>query len=221
MDLFGQTGLILLLLGLFFSSFLIALSGALMPGPLLSATLAQSGRHGAWTGPRLILGHGILEALLILALFNGLAPLLTTPAAFSSIALAGSVILLWMGGAMLFGLGRLELDLSCGPAVSSPWGLPVSGALLSLANPYWSIWWATIGLGYILQASEAGWRGLVAFFTGHLLADLLWYSLVSYSMFKGQRFLSLEAYRAMVGTLGLFLIGFAGFFAFKGLAPIL
>ena len=66
----------LALILIFTSSFVIALSGALMPGPLLTVTISESTRRGAVAGPLMILGHGILELALILALLAGLAPIL-------------------------------------------------------------------------------------------------------------------------------------------------
>ena len=210
-----------MLLSLFFGSFLVALSGALMPGPLLSATLAESGKRGALAGPLMILGHGLLEAALIAALFAGLAPLLKSPQVFAGIALSGAAILFWMGRGMIKTRGELTLDFEAAESRSARFGPVASGALMSLANPYWSIWWATIGLGYMLQAAAFGTAGVVAFFTGHILADLLWYAGVSYSMAKGKRFLSLRAYRGLVGSLGLFLILFAAYFAYSGAQRLL
>ncbi|HEY1405238.1 MAG TPA: LysE family transporter, partial [Spirochaetota bacterium] len=63
------------LFSIFGSSFLIALSGAMMPGTLLTVTVAESTRRGMIAGPLLILGHAILEFALLLALLFGLAPL--------------------------------------------------------------------------------------------------------------------------------------------------
>ena len=64
----------LALLTIFGSSFVIALSGALMPGPVLTVTVSESARRGAKAGPLMIFGHGILELALVLALLGGLAP---------------------------------------------------------------------------------------------------------------------------------------------------
>ncbi|MBN1636251.1 MAG: LysE family transporter, partial [Deltaproteobacteria bacterium] len=61
---------------IFGSSFVIALSGAMVPGPLLTVTISESARRGAMTGPLLIVGHGILELLLLIAIMMGLAPFL-------------------------------------------------------------------------------------------------------------------------------------------------
>ncbi|MEK6655195.1 MAG: LysE family transporter, partial [Thermodesulfobacteriota bacterium] len=61
---------------IFFSSFLIALSGAMMPGPLLTAAIGEASRRGFIAGPLLVAGHGILELVLVAALLLGLAPYL-------------------------------------------------------------------------------------------------------------------------------------------------
>lgn len=78
------------LTAIFLSSFLLALSGAMMPGPLLTATIGESASRGPSTGPLLILGHGILEVALLLLLFLGLSPFFQSRWVFIAIALAGS-----------------------------------------------------------------------------------------------------------------------------------
>ena len=64
------------LVTIFCTSFVLALSGALMPGPLLTVTVSESSRRGMSTGPLMIFGHGLLELALIVALVSGLAPIL-------------------------------------------------------------------------------------------------------------------------------------------------
>jgi len=48
-----------------------------------------------------------------------------------------------------------------------------------VANPYWIIWWATIGLGYILYSWLFGFWDIASFFSGCILSDMAWYSLVA------------------------------------------
>ena len=98
------------LLTIFVSSFVIALSGALMPGPLLTVTISESSRRGFITGPLLITGHALLELALVAALLLGLAPFFQLPLVFVLTALVGSVILLWMALSMFRSLPSLRLS---------------------------------------------------------------------------------------------------------------
>ena len=84
------------LFSIFSTSFLIALSGAMMPGPLLTATISHSAIRGLIAGPLLILGHGILELALVLALISGLEPYVNNDSFFVVVGILGSFILVWM-----------------------------------------------------------------------------------------------------------------------------
>ena len=92
----------------------------------------------------------------------------------------------------------------------------ISGILMSVANPYWIIWWATIGLGYILYSWRFGFWGIAFFFVGHILADLVWYSLVAAAVAGGRHFLTNRLYRGLIAVCAVFLIVFAGYFAYAG-----
>jgi threonine/homoserine/homoserine lactone efflux protein len=202
------------LLTIFASSFVIALSGALMPGPLLTATISESSQHGFITGPLLITGHAILELVLVIALLLGLAPFFQQPEVFAATALIGSVVLFWMA----FGMFRSL------PALRFSWEREqkrrnhpmISGILMSVANPYWIIWWATIGLGYILYSWRFGFWGIAFFFVGHILADLVWYSLIAAAVAGGRNFLTNRLYRGLIAVCAVFLMVFAGYFAYAG-----
>lgn len=196
----------------FVTSFLVALSGALVPGPLLMVTVSESPRRGSATGPLLIIGHGILEGLLVLAVLMGLAPLLNRSGIFETIAILGAGVLVFMAITMVKDLPTLSLE---GRNARTPRrSLILTGALVSLANPYWSLWWITVGVGYILWSMHYGAWGWIAFFSGHVLADFLWYSGISLAISHGRKLLSLKLYRGLVGGCAVFLVGFACYFVY-------
>ncbi|HOQ72329.1 MAG: LysE family transporter [Smithellaceae bacterium] len=203
---------------IFASSFVIALSGALMPGPLLTATISESSRRGFWAGPLMIAGHAILELALVVALFLGLAPFFQMPAVFAASALAGAVILIWMAAGMLRSLPTLRLSWEGGQQKMN--STVLNGILMSVSNPYWIIWWATIGIGYIFYAWQYGLWGIAFFFAGHISADLAWYSFIAGAVARGRHLLTDRLYRRLIGFCALFLIGFAGYFAFAGLVKL-
>lgn len=200
---------------IFISSFIIAFSGALMPGPLLTMTVSESSRRGASAGPLMILGHGILELTLVVLLLAGLAPFFKRDDVFIIIALAGGAILLWMAVSMFRSLPGLQLDVDVQDGENR--NLVLAGILFSLANPYWTIWWASIGLGYILHSVKFGILGVAAFFVGHILADLVWYAFVSFGIAKGRNSLSIRAYRGLIGGCASFLLLFACYFFYSGI----
>jgi threonine/homoserine/homoserine lactone efflux protein len=206
------------LLLLFCNSFLLALSGALAPGPLLAYNIQLSLKEGFWTGPKLILGHAILEAALIIGLFFGLGWFLKMPATQITLWIGGGLLLLWMGYDLVWVESRKDHLNPEPPATSgrSMTDLPPvwAGIVVSLSNPYWSIWWAVVGLGLLTTALDAGWLAVAVFFTGHILADLLWYSLVAAAVARGRAVIPALAYKVLFVVCGLFLWYMAGRFLF-------
>jgi threonine/homoserine/homoserine lactone efflux protein len=207
--------------GIFITSFVVALSGALMPGPLLSVTISESAKKGAWVGPLLIVGHGILELAFVGIILWGLGELLQKDIVLSGIAFFGSVILLWMGFTMIQGAKTLtlegELKKTEDKKITYFLTNPIAaGIIVSLSNPYWTIWWLTIGLAYVFMSIKFGILGLAVFFVGHILADFVWYTIVSTSVSYGKRFLSDRVYRGIIVFCGFFLLSFSIYFFWTG-----
>jgi threonine/homoserine/homoserine lactone efflux protein len=196
-------------------SFVIALSGALMPGPLLTVTISESARRGAGAGPLLIVGHGILEGALVLLVLGGLSAFMLRPGFTLTSFLLGGVILVAMGGIMVRDSKTVDLD-SVTEKKGRSGNLLLLGILGSVSNPYWIIWWATVGLGYLAAAIKYGFPGVAAFFTGHIAADFAWYTLVSAAIAKGRSLFSRRGYRRTIFGCGLFLILFGGWFLVEG-----
>lgn len=203
------------LAGLFATAFVIGFSGAMMPGPLLTLTISESAKRGAWAGPILIVGHMLLELALVLLILFGLAPLLSDQAVISSIGIIGGLVMAWMGIGMLRRCRSLSLtEVRAGKATGMH---PViAGAVMSVANPYWTLWWATIGLTYVLAGLTFGAPGLIVFFVGHVSSDFVWYTIVSVAVAHGSRAMSDRVYRSVIGLCGVAIILFGVFFASSG-----
>ncbi|HPR30720.1 MAG TPA: LysE family transporter [Prolixibacteraceae bacterium] len=197
----------LTLFTIFFTSLVLALSGAMMPGPLLTVTISESTRRGAVAGPLLIGGHALLELLLLVGLMLGLAPLFKNEIFFTLVAFVGGAIMLWMAWGMFQSLPTLSVDPN--KTVERKGNLLLSGVLMSLANPYWIIWWATIGIGYIVHSQKFGFWGIAFFYLGHIAGDLLWYTVVSFAVARGRRLFTDRTYRILIAVCGTFLVGFA------------
>jgi threonine/homoserine/homoserine lactone efflux protein len=75
-------------------------------------------------------------------------------------------ILLYFGLRMLFSLPRSSLNTETKDKKSA--NLTAMGITLSLANPYWGIWWLSIGLGLVLAAQQKGflWESAPVYWWG-------------------------------------------------------
>jgi threonine/homoserine/homoserine lactone efflux protein len=208
---------------IFGSAFLIGLSGAVMPGPLLTACVGYTLERGFWAGgPLLVLGHALLEGALVLLVLAGLGPLLARRKVGAAIGIVGGAVLLWMGWSMLAWASRGSAGLAEGASGGAPPLHPIlAGVLISLANPYWSLWWATIGLKYIAVSRQAGRSGLAAFFCGHQLSDLGCYGFVAGALTWGREAMSAGVYRWLIGVCGGALLGFGLYFVGAALHALL
>ncbi|MDX9872509.1 MAG: LysE family transporter [Clostridia bacterium] len=206
------------LAALFATAFVMGFSGAMMPGPLLTVTINESYRRGFKAGPLLVLGHGLLELALIAGLTLGLYNILAQPSFQSGVAVVGGLILLWLGWGMAKDAwaGRISLQNES-RGFSRGMSPVLAGIVVSLSNPYWILWWATIGLAYVTQALQKGVAGLLVFFAGHILADLTWYSAVSLAAVSGKKVLSEGVYRGVLMVCGVFLLGLGLYFVQAGI----
>ena len=200
------------LLVIFGTSFGVGFSGAMMPGPIFAATIPQAAQRGFWVGPAIVLGHAVVEVVMVVVLAAGLS-LLPWPQITVIIGLVGGLVLVAMGLDMarraMVGITSISSSATrTGPRL----GPVLTGLVLSLANPYWFIWWFTIGAAYILWAQGAGLWGLLSFYSGHILSDLSWYSLVALAVSRGAHLMNSTIYRVVLGGCGLFLLGLGGYF---------
>jgi threonine/homoserine/homoserine lactone efflux protein len=187
-----------------------------MPGPLLTVTVAHSPRFGWTFGPLAILGHGVLELGLISLVFLGAGPLLRSGAVQSAVGLIGGLILIWMSWPMI-AMARSggqkdpeEGDVKRGDR--AVW----LGILTSISNPYWTLWWATVGLAFLTTAAKSGPAGIAVFFAGHISGDLAWYTLVSVGASRGKKFVGTSLYSWVLFVCAGILVALGAWFVWYG-----
>ena len=195
------------LLAIWISIFLISFSGAMMPGPVLSVTISGASEKGFRAGPLVVLGHGLVELILVIALASGMSQWVGGSIFTKTVAIVGGLVLFWMGIAMVMSVRgqSARLDLS-GRRRKRTLGPVLMGGLATLSNPYWYLWWATIGMLYMVQALRFRTAGLVTFFSGHILSDLVWYSLVAFGIAFGRHFFSDRVYRGLILACGMWYV---------------
>lgn len=209
----------MVLWGMFFSAFLTGFSGAMVPGPMLGVTIDGSLKKGWKAGPLIVIGHGILEVLLILVMVLGLKDFFSNPKVAGIIGLVGGAFLAWMGYGMIkSGINKsVSLQNQETSNNRTEKNLVLVGLIVSATNPYFTLWWASAGMELIRRALTIGFIGILLFFVGHILADFMWYSAVSLAFSKGKKLISDKVYRWIIIFLGVFIIGFSIYFIKSGL----
>lgn len=194
---------------LFISAFVVGLSGAMMPGSLLTYTIRKALSEGPRAGFVIVAGHALLELVLVIVIFLGFDMVLQSKPAQIGIGLIGGALLAYMGVDMIRSSAKNRLTVQMEPEKSGSGSMVVYGIVLSATNPYFLLWWAIIGLGFIMQSYRSlGYAGAAIFYLGHIAADFGWYGLVSIVVGTTRKFIREKPYRIIVAVLGAMLIFF-------------
>ncbi|MEW6592989.1 MAG: LysE family transporter [Candidatus Hadarchaeota archaeon] len=190
--------------------FMVALSGALIPGPMFAFVVSKTASSGAKAGFLAAVGHILVEFCLLVLIALGLGVALSGQSFQSAVFAVGGVSLVLIS---ILTLSKLKTvgQQSKAPADYRPL---VGGVLFSTVfNPTVFLWWATVGTVMLAEAwVAASAAGVVAWLTGHFLADISWFSFVSYSVHKGKRFMGERGHRALLAACGLILFAFGVLF---------
>ncbi len=207
---------------LFGTSLAVGFSGAVTPGPLLMVNIAEVAKRGFWAGPGVALGHSLLELVTVILLVLGLGPLLSQGIVPGMVGLLGGLFLLWISSKMFRSVRTLSLaDQVAAARGESRSGPIIAGVTASISNPYWLIWWATVGAAFLSTSMTWGLLGVAAFYLGHITADFTWYSFVAAIVAAGRRALSDVVYRGLIVSCALFLLALSGYFMLSGVAVLL
>ncbi len=200
----------------FLSALGVGFSGAIMPGSLLTYTIRKSLTSGPIAGLIITAGHAALELFLIILIFLGFDTVLQSELAQFLISILGGGLLIYMGIDMFVGSVKNSVKVRLDGSDTRSGSMFLSGIIISASNPYFLLWWAVIGLGFLLQAYSAyGLSGIIIYYVGHICADFIWYLLVSTIVGTTRRFLKEKPYRVIISILGCLLVYFGGRFIFS------
>lgn len=206
------------LAAIFGGSLLVGFSGALTPGPLLVVNITSVAREGFAAGLWVATGHAAAEFAVVLLLRAGLSRVVQRPHAAAVIGMAGGLVLLWMGYGIVRDAPALSLSAALdGRAGAAAVGPFAGGVLASISNPYWLLWWATIGASYMVRSLQQGAAGVAAFYSGHILSDYSWYALVAFIIATGRQVINDAVYQGVLLACGAFLLLLGGGFIWGGL----
>jgi threonine/homoserine/homoserine lactone efflux protein len=205
-----QTGInlsvyeILAVLGL---TVFLSLTGVMMPGPVFAATVVK-GYKDPKAGIPIALGHGVIEFPLMVGVFF-VASWLEDPALLAAIGIVGGIFLIVMGNQMI------RFRESEGEEYM-PYTSFVAGMVTTLTNPYFFLWWATVGFSLIVMAAAYGAIVIIVFAIVHWSCDLAWDTLVSYTVNKSKRFWTPRSRTGVFVVCGGLLVVFGLYFIVSG-----
>ncbi len=207
------------LLLLFFNSFVVGFSGAMMPGPLLAVGIAETPRHGWQTGPIISIGHAIAEIFVVVVLSLGLAALAQSRIVTSIIGIVGGAALILMGISMGYDILKRKVNYEIvQQEKKSSHKLAGKGITATLSNPFWFVWWGTTGLAFLVKSLKFGFIGPVVFYFGHILSDFVWYSVVSVLIWMGKTLIMGRGMQILILACSVFLVYLGITFIVDGIA---
>jgi len=192
----------------------ISLSGVMAPGPMTAAALA-AGARSRHAGAIMAFGHAAIEFPLMLLIVLGAGAFFEAAGVKRAIGLAGGACLLFLG-ARLLKAGRKPVEAGEAKNHRHPF---LAGVVLTAANPYFLIWWATVGLALTARAVEFGILAFALFALVHWLCDLVWLEALSLASHKGAQLLGPRSQQIVLIVCGLLLLGFGGWFIYDAALP--
>ena len=193
----------------------ISVSGVLSPGPLFFANLIYGSKEGFYSGVKIASGHAIVELLLVILLAAGIF-------GFSSFKLTSEIIRIigLVGGTaiIIFSISQITniikrrryIDVANdknkrrysysskisnkGRRLERPF---IIGLTFSALNPFFIIWWLTVGLKLISDSVYLFGivEGILILFSFHIWMDYTWLSVTAYLMSKGRLILKERLYQ--------------------------
>ena len=182
----------------------ISASGVMAPGPLFAANITHGLKDGAKSGIKMAIGHTIVELPLVILLGIGVFSLELFPEFRTVISILGAITLFIFAAMQIKTIFRNKestTNLKQGPLVS--------GILLSALNPFFIIWWLTIGFKLISDAMLIwAFSGILVLFVLHIWMDFAWLGAISYLASKSAKILSNKNYKIIMISLSVMLVYF-------------
>jgi len=193
----------------------ISLSGVMMPGLMFGVTLVKS-LKSPWAGVKIALGHAIIEVPLTLVIYFGFARFFENTVVQFVLSILGGGMIIWLGINMF----RTRVEMVHG-SKDLPYNAFIAGILTSALNPFFWLWWATIGSMLVMKFLDFGIMGLAVFIVVHWLCDLVWLSFVSNLVYRTHSLWGRKFQEGLFVTGSLLLVGFGIWYTVSGVQLML
>ena len=199
------------MLPILLSVVVISLSGVMMPGLMFGVTLVKS-LKSPWAGAEIALGHAVIEVPIILLIYFGFARFFENTVVQLVLSILGGGMIIWLGISMF----RARTEMVHG-GKDLPYNAFITGILTSTLNPFFWLWWVTIGSMLVMKFLDFGAMGLAVFIVVHWLCDLVWLSFVSNLVYRTHSLWDRKFQEALFITGSLLLVGFGIWYTISGI----
>ncbi len=196
------------------STIIVSVSGALSPGPLTASAIVVGTRRFAKGGFLIAFGHMLFEFpyIIIIALLSAPIGLILENASVSyALTLVILLFILFFSyliikdGIGIIRSGVYEIKRSKRDTLN-----PVLiGIILTGLNPYFLLWWLSVGLPLIRLSISMGFLFLLLMYGSHIWMDYLWLTLMGFAGESGAKILKSKGYGILLILLGIILALFA------------
>ncbi len=184
---------------------IISASGVMAPGPLFAANIAYGLQGGGKAGIKMAVGHTIVELPLVILLGVGVFSFEIFPEFGTWISILGAITLFVFAGIQIKTILQMKKTTSFNLKHSTI----LTGITLSALNPFFIIWWLSIGFKLISDAMLIwAFMGIVVVFLSHIWIDFVWLYSVACLASKSSKILSNRNYKILMIGLSAMLIYF-------------
>ena len=209
---------------------LLSASGVLSPGPLFLANLIYGSKGGYHSGIKIALGRTIVELPLIILIALSIfeySSFTLTEESLRIIGLIGGIAIIIFSIAQISSIIRkreVVADIHNKPRrnrdeatsllnrmASRIEGWPIIvGILFSAMNPFFIIWWLTVGLKlisdsiYLFGITE----GIIILFSSHTWMDYAWLAITAYLISKGRTIIRERLYSFLLLSISFILASY-------------
>jgi threonine/homoserine/homoserine lactone efflux protein len=193
----------------------LSASGVLAPGPLFFANLVYGTRLDKWSGIKVASGHTVVELPLIIILAAGLSTFDAAIKYAGIIGLIGGIAILAFAALQIASIIVKEKPAHDTRHMAGIKGPFVVGVALTALNPFFLLWWFTVGLKLISDSAAFGVStGVIILFALHIWMDYAWLGGTAYLASKGAFLLESKYY-------WLLLLGLAAVLMYYGISFVL
>jgi threonine/homoserine/homoserine lactone efflux protein len=209
---------------------LLSASGVLSPGPLFLANLIYGSKGGYHSGIKIALGHTIVELPIIIILAISIfeySSFTLTEESLRMIGLIGGIAIIIFSVAQISSITRKreviadirnkrsrnrdEATSLLNRMASRIEGRPIIvGIFFSAMNPFFIIWWLTVGLKLIFDSIYLFGitEGIIILFSSHTWMDYAWLAITAYLISKGRTIIRERLYSFLLLSISFILASY-------------